>query len=67
VNSSRPRCAIVPTSLPGFHFYLGSLPSALGHNGVGEWNQSDSRAMRRLIPYNGIFYARKPFDEAEPG
>lgn len=33
----------------------------------GEWNQSDSRAMRRLIPYNNIFYLRQMFDQAEGG
>lgn len=33
----------------------------------GEWNQSDSRAMRRLVPYNNIFYLRQMFDQAEGG
>lgn len=32
-----------------------------------EWTQSDSRVMRRLIPYNNIFYARAMFDKAEAG
>jgi hypothetical protein len=39
----------------------------VGAAGAGEWNQSDSRAMRRLIPYNNIFYLRQLFDEAEQG
>lgn len=33
----------------------------------GEWNQSDSRIARRLVPYNNIFYARDMFDRAEAG
>lgn len=32
-----------------------------------EWNQSDSRVMRRLIPYNSIFWLRTIFDQAEAG
>jgi hypothetical protein len=39
----------------------------VGAAASGEWNQSDSRVMRRLIPYNNIFYLRQMFDEAEAG
>lgn len=49
---------------------VGTVEDALrtvGAAASGEWNQSNSRALRRLIPYNNLFYARKLFDEAEAG
>jgi hypothetical protein len=33
----------------------------------GEWNQTDSKIMKRLIPYNNIFYLRSVFDNAQKG
>lgn len=49
---------------------VGTVEDALrtvGAAASGEWNQSNSRTLRRLIPYNNLFYARKLFDEAEAG
>lgn len=49
---------------------VGTVEDALrtvGAAASGEWNQSNSRATRRLIPYNNLFYARQLFDRAEAG
>lgn len=33
----------------------------------GEWHQSDVRAMRRLLPFQNLFYTRWLFDQGERG
>lgn len=38
-----------------------------GSSFTGEWSQSDSRAARRLIPYQNLVIARGIFDEMEDG
>ena len=34
---------------------------------IGDWTEPDTRALRRLIPYNNVFYWRTLFDRAENG
>lgn len=36
-----------------------------GSAAAGEWSEADSRALRRMIPYQNIFYARSLFDALE--
>lgn len=38
-----------------------------GAASTGEWTPSDSRAMRRMIPYQNLFLARQLFDKMEKG
>jgi hypothetical protein len=33
----------------------------------GEWTEMETRALRRVLPYQNLFYARKVFDDAEAG
>jgi hypothetical protein len=33
----------------------------------GEWDAKDTRTLRRLIPYNNLFYMRQLFDKTEAG
>lgn len=40
---------------------------ATGSLASGDVNQSDIRAMRRLLPYQNLFYLRQIFDQAEAG
>lgn len=50
-----------PTLGSGLDTTLG-VAAAVGH---GEWKESDTRALRRLLPYQNLFYLRQLFDEAE--
>jgi len=34
---------------------------------TGEWNEGDTRALRRLVPYQNLFYLRWLLDQAEEG
>ena len=34
---------------------------------AGDWRQSDTRRLRRLLPYQNVFYMRNLLDEAEQG
>ncbi len=43
------------------------LVRLVGAGAVGDWRQSDTRAARRLVPYQNLFYARRLFDIAEEG
>jgi hypothetical protein len=38
-----------------------------GAAGAGEWSPQDTRALRRLIPYQNLFMTRALFNEAEKG
>ena len=38
-----------------------------GAMATGEWRESDTRAMRRLLPYQNLFYLRRLFDAGEEG
>ncbi|MBI5122182.1 MAG: hypothetical protein HZA67_14360 [Rhodospirillales bacterium] len=33
----------------------------------GDWSASDTRALRRLAPWQNLFYLRRLFDAAEEG
>ena len=33
----------------------------------GEWNASDTRAVRRILPYQNVFYLRRLLDQVESG
>lgn len=44
-----------------------SLISVTGAAGRGDWNASDSKALRRLIATQNVFYVRKLFDQVEAG
>ncbi|MBF0246814.1 MAG: hypothetical protein HQL36_01880 [Alphaproteobacteria bacterium] len=41
--------------------------SVTGALATGDWWESDVHALRRLLPYQNLFYARWLFDEAEAG
>lgn len=43
------------------------LSQVLGNIGRGDWRASDTRAMRRMLPYQNLFYLRRVFDAAEEG
>ncbi|WP_085905912.1 hypothetical protein [Kiloniella majae] len=43
------------------------LSQAVGSATSGDWTQSDSRALRRLLPYQNLMGMRQVFDEAEKG
>jgi hypothetical protein len=38
-----------------------------GSASTGDWRQSDTHALRRLLPYQNLFYMRGLFDAAEAG
>lgn len=38
-----------------------------GSAGAGEWSQSDTRALRRMLPYQNLWYIRNVFDKLEAG
>jgi len=44
---------------------MGNLLQAVGSAAAGEWTENDTQAVRRLMPYQNLFYARKIFDDAE--
>ncbi|HML93403.1 hypothetical protein [Methyloceanibacter sp.] len=41
--------------------------SAVGSAFAGEWSASDTRALRKTLPYQNVFYVRKLLDEVEGG
>jgi len=43
------------------------MAKATGAAVTGEFNESDVRALYRLVPYQNLFYLRKLFDEAQEG
>ena len=46
---------------------VGDIFQVSGAISRGEWTASDSRAMRRMIPYQNLILARRLFDQAEEG
>ena len=38
-----------------------------GAAGRGDWQEGDTRALRRLVPWQNLFYLRRLFDAAEEG
>jgi hypothetical protein len=43
----------------------GNLVQVTGNALAGDWQESDTHTVRRLMPYNNLFYMRSIFDEAE--
>lgn len=43
----------------------GNLVQITGNAFAGDWQASDTRTVRRMMPYNNLFYVRSLFDEAE--
>ncbi len=43
------------------------LAQTTGSVSTGDWRESDTRALRRMVPFQNIFYLRKLFDQAEAG
>ncbi|MGD9842986.1 MAG: hypothetical protein AB7U99_08795, partial [Steroidobacteraceae bacterium] len=41
--------------------------SVIGHALQGKWSQSDTHALRRMLPFQNLFYIRYLLDEAEKG
>lgn len=39
----------------------------IGSSASGEWSQADTRAVRKLLPYQNLFYTRELLNEAEKG
>lgn len=39
----------------------------VGAAGRGDWQASDTRVLRRLVPWQNLFYLRRLFDQAEEG
>jgi len=46
---------------------VGSLVQATGAAAAGDWQESDTKAVRRLIAMQNLFYLRKLFDQVEEG
>lgn len=44
---------------------LGNLTQVAGNALAGDWQAADTRTVRRMMPYNNLFYVRSLFDEAE--
>lgn len=58
----------VVSSIAGPTFGLGQdFFQLTGAGFSGEWAESDSHAMRRLLPYQNVLYLRNAFDEMESG
>ena len=55
---------ILGPTLGGALNLAATVGSAAGH---GEWKASDTRALRRLLPYQNLIYFRRLFDQAEEG
>jgi len=43
----------------------GNLVQVAGNAFAGDWQASDTHTVRRMMPYNNLFYVRSLFDEAE--
>jgi len=43
------------------------LSQVLGEAGRGDWKATDTHALRRMMPYQNLFYLRQMFDAAEEG
>ncbi|WP_456085337.1 LPD3 domain-containing protein [Magnetospirillum molischianum] len=43
------------------------LSQVLGEAGRGDWKATDTHALRRMMPYQNLFYLRQMFDAAESG
>ncbi|BAE52443.1 hypothetical protein amb3639 [Paramagnetospirillum magneticum AMB-1] len=52
---------------PGLGAGLDTSIQVLGDASRGEWRSSDTRALRRLVPFQNLFYLRRLFDAAEEG
>ncbi|OAZ08044.1 hypothetical protein TH4_18475 [Thalassospira tepidiphila MCCC 1A03514] len=46
---------------------ISDAAQAIGAMSAGDWRESDTSAMRRLLPYQNLFYMRWLLDEAERG
>lgn len=46
---------------------MGDVAQVAGSAFAGDWRESDTRTLRKLMPYQNLFYLRKIFDEAEEG
>lgn len=46
---------------------LKDVPQVIGAASTGEWTESDSRALRRLLPYQNLMFMRQLFDQLEDG
>lgn len=46
---------------------ISDAAQAIGAFSAGDWKESDTSAMRRLLPYQNLFYMRRLLDEAERG
>jgi len=58
----------VTGSILGPTFGMGQdIFNTTGAIGSGEWSESDTRAMRRLMPYQNVIYLRSLFDKVENG
>lgn len=44
---------------------MGDITNVTGSAFAGEWRASDTAAIRKLMPYQNLFYMRSIFDEAE--
>jgi len=45
----------------------GNLVQVGGNALAGDWQAADTHTVRRMMPYNNLFYVRSIFDEAETG
>lgn len=46
---------------------MGDVAQVTGSAFAGEWRESDTRTLRKLMPYQNLFYLRRLFDDAEEG
>lgn len=46
---------------------IGNLVQLSGNAFAGDWQAADTHTLRRLMPYQNLFYLRSIFDEAEEG
>ncbi|WP_417733129.1 hypothetical protein [Rosistilla oblonga] len=46
---------------------ISDAAQAIGALSAGDWKESDTSAMRRLLPYQNLFYMRWVLDEAQKG
>ena len=46
---------------------ISDAAQAIGALSAGDWRESDTSAMRRLLPYQNLFYMRQLLDQAERG
>ncbi|WP_417825319.1 hypothetical protein [Thalassospira povalilytica] len=46
---------------------ISDAAQAIGALSAGDWRESDTSAMRRLLPYQNLFYMRWLLDQAESG